>query len=198
MRPGTLLSGERILYRGAAAAIVDPADYRLPDFPLMSAWAPLVLGTVKETIGGRLFVTTHRVIFSSHPFNRVTGRVSIPLSAVDRATAFHEGLLTFGVRIDTTIGTARYVSWSAARFTRALSEARCEAALDPQLALRQDQELEGLLGDLSAVRGARSLSVLLSLQQAVMEPPGPLEIASALYAEWLRRRRDAREATKHS
>ncbi|MBF5082577.1 hypothetical protein [Quadrisphaera sp. INWT6] len=149
------------------------------------------MGTIKESVGGKLYVTTCRVIFSSHRFNRVTGRISIPLSAVDRSTAFREGL-TFGVRVDTPVATARYVSWSARSFTRALSDAKREAALDPQRALHHEEELQRLLSGLSAVRGALPLSVLLSLGEAAMEPPGVLELASVLYVEWLRTRRRSR------
>lgn len=36
-----------------------------------------------ETVGGRLYLTDSRLVFSSHKFNVQNGRTEIPLSAVD-------------------------------------------------------------------------------------------------------------------
>ncbi|MEU2854583.1 hypothetical protein [Streptomyces syringium] len=77
----------------------------------------------KEAIGGRLYVTNYRLVFNSHPFNRLRGRFSIffPLVAGVRDTS--SGIKR---QIELSTGTHRFtfVVWGVPALIAAIDRIR--------------------------------------------------------------------------
>jgi hypothetical protein len=76
-----LLPAEAVIEGKNANLVLRPTDYLLA--PIMHG--PLVSRTGfsgQEAIGGRLYLTSYRLIFKSHAVNRVTGSVSIFLPTI--------------------------------------------------------------------------------------------------------------------
>jgi hypothetical protein len=72
-----LLDGERVLLTCKANAVVVPSDYGLSRFAADDL-LPLTGLAGQEAIGGRLSVTSLRLVFVAHPFNRINGSTLHP------------------------------------------------------------------------------------------------------------------------
>ena len=78
-----------------------------------------------ETVGGKLYLTTHRLVFESHAFNLQTGATIIPLQEISETTPCWTKFLNLipiapnSLSVSTTSGERRFVlfgrmSWKAA------------------------------------------------------------------------------------
>ncbi len=76
-----IVAGERIILSRPANVVIARAEFGLPRFR-HDHLLRLVGFADHEAVGGRLYLTTYRVLFAAHVFNRVTGRFSIPLPAI--------------------------------------------------------------------------------------------------------------------
>ena len=81
LQDGDLLPGERVLDSRLANLVVTPADFGLGNFAFGDL---LFLAGLRdrEIIGGALHVTTLRLLFKAHRFNRLHGKVSIFLPSI--------------------------------------------------------------------------------------------------------------------
>ncbi len=91
--------------------------------PIKSGPANLQRGA--ETVGGKLYLTTHRLVFESHAFNLQTGATIIPLQEISGTTPSWTKFLNLipiapnSLSVSTTRGEQRFVlfgrmSWKAA------------------------------------------------------------------------------------
>ena len=117
-----LLDGEREFHRSKANAVIVPSDYDLSEF---AAGELLGLAGIKgkEAIGGHLHVTSLRIAFEAHGFNRVKGVLSVPLPAIRSAVLWRAGL-SVGIQVATQAAALQFVSWSRKAVLLALEEAR--------------------------------------------------------------------------
>jgi hypothetical protein len=117
-----LLPGERRVLTKRANAIVSPTDYGLERFPYDKHMG-LVGMKDREAIGGKLHLTTARLVFKAHRINRLTGSMSIFLpSVVAAADTSHR--VTRKVRIDTPSQAFEFVMWGIEEFLTALESQR--------------------------------------------------------------------------
>ncbi|OOG91730.1 hypothetical protein [Bacillus pseudomycoides] len=70
-----LFKGERVVMERKANAIIDFKDFGMKKIK----YSPF---RKHEAIGGKLYVTNYRLIFKSHPINRVRGMYSILLPTI--------------------------------------------------------------------------------------------------------------------
>ena len=123
-----LLQGERLLESKFANAIIKPADYDLSRF-----FADDLLWTIgmkdKEAIGGQLHLTTYRLLFRSHPANRLTGEFELflPVVVSVRDTSF---LWTRKCAVDTDATHQEFIIWGIAHFLKAIEDARAMLTVD--------------------------------------------------------------------
>jgi len=133
-RDADLLEGERLLTSKLANAIIRPADYDLSRF-----FADDLLWTVgmknKEAIGGKLHLTTYRLLFRSHAANRLTGEFELFLPAVVsvRDTSF---LWTRKFAVDTETTHQEFVIWGIPHFLQAVEAARAALTVDSLSTIR--------------------------------------------------------------
>jgi hypothetical protein len=168
--------GERQLYRGAANAIITPAEYGLSQFAF-NQLMPLVGLAGREAIGGRLVVTSIRVLFEAHAVNRVKGILSTPLPVIQEMRRCRFGL---GIGLDfiTPVSKQRYVTWSRSKIISAVNQAQADFGPDQeaQLAL-----LRGLLDGFEVNQSAESLNLaareIFGITGVV---PKPLELIGLL------------------
>lgn len=83
-----LLDGERLLHTSKANAVIVPSDYGLSRFAADDL-LPLVGLAGREAIGGHLSVTSLRLVFVAHRFNRLKGSTSIPLTTIEDARTWN-------------------------------------------------------------------------------------------------------------
>lgn len=115
-----LLDGEKLLTSKPANAVIKLTDYglkRLPYDHLMN----LTGFKGKEAIGGMLHLTTFRLVFKSHPLNRVQGKFSVFLPAV---TQFRNtsSLLAKRLEVSTEFQVHEFVVWGVDSFIIEASE----------------------------------------------------------------------------
>jgi hypothetical protein len=122
-----LLPGERRVLTKGANAIVNPTEYGLARLPFDKHMGSVGMKD-REAIGGKLHLTTVRLVFKAHRINRLTGSMSIFLPSVVGA-ADSSRRVTRKVRIDTPSQTFEFVMWGIAGFLTALEDQR--AALGP-------------------------------------------------------------------
>ena len=94
-----------------------------PERTLLEAPANLWRG--KEAVGGRVTVTSSRIIFQSHGFNAQTGTTEIPLADIQGVTPVNTlGIVPNGVRIALKSGGEhRFVVWHRDVLMRAIPSA---------------------------------------------------------------------------
>ena|SRR5665647_2469994 len=80
-----LLPGETVLLKRGANSVIERADFGLGAMPFDLTAATRLTGSSRgtEAVGGHLYVTGMRLVFRSHPINRVRGRYSILLPEID-------------------------------------------------------------------------------------------------------------------
>ncbi|WP_265523490.1 hypothetical protein [Oerskovia flava] len=117
-----LLPNERIVRSSKANAVVRPSDYGMSEFA-----AGHLMGLVgmagREAIGGRLHVTSLRLLFQAHAVNRLRGQLAIPLPSIRSASRYRSGL-AFGVEVVTAGARLQFVNWSAGKVLASLEDAR--------------------------------------------------------------------------
>lgn len=153
MVPFELAPGERRLHRSNANFVVVPADYGLSRFAA-DGLLPLVGMAGKEAIGGRVHVTSARVVFSAHPVNRLKGVFAIPLPEVTGTAVWRHGI-SLGFEVATSPARFTFVSWSRRAAVSAIEQARSAFGASEQAIL------EGLRGpsDLEVRPGAEALNL---------------------------------------
>jgi len=117
-----LLPDEEIIFTSKANAVIVPSDYGLSQFAAGYLLGLAELGG-REAIGGHLHITTVRVAFAAHAFNRLNGVFSIPISAITSATKYRSGL-AMGVEIETVAARLQFVNWSGDRVLTAITDAQ--------------------------------------------------------------------------
>lgn len=117
-----LIAGEEVLRSKAANAVIRPNDYGLERFPF-DQYMPLVGMGDREAIGGKLHLTSYRLLFKAHRVNRAKGEFSIFLPTIrDAAAASHR--VTRKIRIVTPSQEYEFVMWGIPAFLTLLSEQR--------------------------------------------------------------------------
>ncbi|MGP4029282.1 hypothetical protein [Actinomadura sp. 3N407] len=116
-----LMPGEKLLYSCKANAVIIPSQHGLSRFAA-DELLPLVGMRGKEAIGGQLLVTTLRLVFKAHNFNRLRGSVSTPLPVIEDVRPWRSGLAV-GVEVVTPVATQSHVTWSRGKVIRAVDEA---------------------------------------------------------------------------
>lgn len=134
-----LLPEEELLLSKATNAVIRPTEHGLARFPF-DKYMPLVGMEGREAIGGKLYLTSYRLLFKAHGVNRVKGEFSIFLPTVRDAADASRGV-TRKIRIDTPSQEYEFVIWGVRRFLVALDE--CRARLG-------ETEREALLGAIRA------------------------------------------------
>jgi hypothetical protein len=117
-----LLQGERRLFKCAANAVIFPSEHGLSQFAA-DQLLPLVGLPDQEAIGGSLHVTTLRLIFAAHRFNRLSGSISTPLPVIQEVRRWRAGLAV-GVEVSTPVASQRYVTWSRTQLLSAIQKAQ--------------------------------------------------------------------------
>lgn len=148
-----LLDGERVLHRSKANAVIVPSDHGLSRFAADNL-LPLAGLAGKEAIGGRLSVTTLRLAFVAHPFNRIKGSTSIPLTVIEDARNWRSGL-AIGVQILTRLASFNYVTWSRSKALTAISDARRMFGSRPEEADSGGQSVVGRVRGSSGSRNSQ-------------------------------------------
>lgn len=107
-----LLKDEQLILYKNANFLIKRSDYNLDQ---LTRGADILLrpfgmqGT--EAIGGKLYLTNHRILFTSHAFNRVTGTFSIYLSTITdvKNTSI---LFVQKFTVSTSIQSFEFVAWN--------------------------------------------------------------------------------------
>ncbi|MFE4695840.1 hypothetical protein ACFRIC_02000 [Streptomyces sp. NPDC056738] len=123
-KPEDLLPGEGIILRKNANAVIDVRQAGLSRFAFDDLmW--LVGMRNKEAIGGRLYLTNYRMVFTSHRFNRVRGSFSIFLPCVEevRDSSF---AATRQITVHTGTQDFTFVVWGIPRLLETVDECRAE------------------------------------------------------------------------
>lgn len=173
----TLYPGEQVLVSKDANAVITLSDHGLGSIPdTERAMASVGLGG-KEAVGGRLHLTNWRLVFRSHPFNRVKGQVSIVLPTIVElmdASRF----LTKKLRVTTRSARHDFIVWGIPDLIRAIEQARAQAdGAAIHAAVQADPSLlgSGLAKDLRVyLMMTRGLGPLLDIAA------DPLDIANVL------------------
>lgn len=109
-----LLPGERVIVSKPANAIVRLDEYGLSRFPADQLMR--VMGFAgKEAIGGRLHLTSFRLLFKSHRVNRVTGAFSIYLPTIT-GLADRSRWIAKKLQVATRSQTFEFVVWGVPDF----------------------------------------------------------------------------------
>lgn len=115
------LDGEKLLLSKASNAVVKISDYglnRLQYDQMMS-----VMGfNGKEAIGGKLHLTNYRLIFKSHPLNRVTGKFSIFFPTIISVLDTSQ-FLTKKIEVATHTQNFEFILWGIPSFIQAINSA---------------------------------------------------------------------------
>ena len=123
-----LLPGEQVLESKPANAVVTLSDYGLSRFAFDKyLWVAGMKD--KEAIGGRLWLTSYRLVFQAHAINRLRGRYSIFLPSIQalRDASF---LWTRKVAVATRFTEFQFVLWGVPRFLARVEEARSRLTPD--------------------------------------------------------------------
>ena len=112
LQPADLLPGETLVQDKAANMLVQPQDHQL---------RPLFSG--QEALGGKLYLTTDRLLFKTHAFNRVTGAYSLFLPSI-RSVRDTSRLVTRKIEVTTGWQTTEFVLWGIPEFLAAIERAR--------------------------------------------------------------------------
>jgi hypothetical protein len=143
-----LLPGEQVVLSKRANAAVRPTDYGLERFPF-GRYLGLVGMKDLEAIGGKLHLTTARLMFKAHSLNRVGGSMSIFLPSI-REAADASRFVNRKVRIETASQQFEFVIWGVRKFLSALQSQRAAQGHDERAellsAIREHPDLlvEGL------------------------------------------------------
>lgn len=124
-----LLPGEAVVLRKNANAVIALADYGLAPFSGGIGKAMDLIGmSGAEAIGGRLYLTTYRLLFMAHGFNRVGGASSLYLPHIQEIHNSSSGLMR-RMTVTTATQQAVFIVWGVPALINAVN--RAKADLDP-------------------------------------------------------------------
>jgi hypothetical protein len=190
IRKPELVSGESILSDWPANFIIKISDYGLSKFCADAhMWTVGMKG--KEALGGRLFVTSYRVIFATHPLNRVVGEFSIPLELI-AGVKNKSFLVVRKIAVLCTLGDFEFVIWNIARFMALIEQQRRALDVNGWHAVLSSEKgvlMGGSLHISSAMEVAnKALNVIGAAKQVADLAVNPLEfLREALIEEALER-----------
>jgi hypothetical protein len=120
LTPGELFDGEELVESKNANAIVTLTDYGLETI-FDGKLAEQTGMSGREGIGGKLHLTTWRLVFKSHSLNRLVGEFSIFLPTVTGAHDVSRGL-SRKIQIDTLSQQFVFVLWGVPKFLAAIQD----------------------------------------------------------------------------
>jgi hypothetical protein len=172
-----LVSEEVILSEFTANLMIDIEKSGLSKFcadGLM--WAVGAKG--KEAIGGKLFLTNFRLIFSSHPLNRLNGQTAIPLNIITNLEDKSKFIFK-KCRVMTIDNEIDFVIWKVPKFTGLINVARNELNLPMWHAALQNESATLRSGNMQISRffeGAnKAFNMAGSAKEAIELAVNPLE-----------------------
>jgi hypothetical protein len=123
-----LLSGESVILSKGANAVIKISDYGLSRIAFdQLMWTVGMKG--KEAIGGKLHLTNYRLIFKSHPLNRLRGKFSIFLPTI-REVKDVSGLISKKIEVFTQTQAFEFVVWGIPALIAAIKSSKSK--LDPK------------------------------------------------------------------
>ena len=123
-----LLSGESVILSKGANAVIKISDYGLSRFAFdQLMWTVGMKG--KEAIGGKLHLTNYRLIFKSHPLNRLGGKFSIFLPTIWEVKDV-SGLISKKIEVFTQTQEFEFVVWGIPALITAIKSSKSK--LDPK------------------------------------------------------------------
>lgn len=147
-----LLPGEHVIHRSKANVVIRPSDYGLTDLALLGQAG-------KESIGGHLHITSVRLAFAAHPFNRLRGVLSVPMPLITGTERWRSGL-AIGVEVTTTAAVLRFVSWSRQGSLASLAQARADFGPSEQQILDLNNDSTS---DVTVRHGAEALNQIAAV-----------------------------------
>ena len=119
-----LLEGEKLILSKNANAVIKRSDYDLNELTPGIDFLLRYFGmNGTEAIGGRLHLTNYRLIFKSHPVNRVTGKFSVFLTTikdVEDTSVF----VSKKIAISTQTQRFEFVVWGIPQLIAAIESAK--------------------------------------------------------------------------
>jgi hypothetical protein len=123
-----LLPYERLILDKRANAVFTPSEYGLSR--LFADQYLRVIGMKgKEAAGGKLALTSYRLYFRSHMFNRLRGEISIFLPTIRRIFDSSHGVKR-SVTVETVSSSNEFVVWGGKELRIAVERAAREADAD--------------------------------------------------------------------
>ncbi|MEL6988661.1 MAG: hypothetical protein AAGK97_12630, partial [Bacteroidota bacterium] len=91
----------------------------------------------KEAIGSRIYLTNYRIIFKSHQFNRLKGRLSIFLPTINelRDSSF---FITKKLSVGTTSSTIEFILEDVPHFIKTVKQQKVALTMEMIVSLQQD------------------------------------------------------------
>jgi hypothetical protein len=173
-----LLPDETIVMTSKANAVIVPSDYGLSQFASGQLLGIIGMGN-REAIGGHLHITTARLVFQAHAFNRLKGVLSIPIPSITSAQKYRSGLAV-GIQIETLGSRMQFVNWSGEKVLTAIESVR------RGFGAREEQMLATVadaLQDLS-VRPAAEVANVLATVGITLSGATPTWIEALSLIEW--------------
>lgn len=138
-----------------------------------------------EAIGGHLYLTTYRLVFHSHPFNRVTGTFSIFLPTIQVVRdASH--FITKQLAVQTRTQEYTFVVWGIPKLMAAIHAARARLSPQQQVTLREVAvaEFARCGGGLRVQRVLNAMNgdslTVMKLHELLHAATAPFEVATVL------------------
>ncbi len=177
-----LLPGERPIESKAANAVISLSEYGL-ERRGYHAGMGLVGMKGQEAVGGRLHLTSYRLLFKSHGMNRATGSVSIYLPTVagleDRSR-----LVTRKIGVRTGDTDSEFVAWGVPGLIRSI-----QAAMDAIGPGERETMLAEIDRHPDRSGGGLSTERTDEMDAIIANPAGHLDAITAMVVEELRGRR---------
>lgn len=171
-----LYPGEQVLASERANAVIRLTDHGLRAIANTAVAMSAVGLKGKEAIGGRLHLTNWRLVFRSHPFNRVKGQSSILLPTIVSLSDASR-LVMRKIEITTHATAHEFVIWGVPAFIKAIESARAGADADEIVSAIEIDPRRlggGLAADLATYR------VMDAVARALQITTNPLDVANVL------------------
>ncbi len=119
-----LFIGEKVLISKNANSVIKLNDFGLKGLSNSIEKAMTIIGFAgKEAIGGQLHLTNYRLIFKSHPANRVKGKFSIFLNTI-KSVKDTSILISKKIEVLTISQKYEFVIWGVPNFINELESAK--------------------------------------------------------------------------
>lgn len=132
--PAELMEGEHVVLDKAANSIIKLSDYGLKRLPY-DHLQNLIGFKGKEAVGGQLHLTNFRLVFKSHPVNRVQGKFSIFLPSVTGLRNTSPNFLMKRLEVQTELQIFEFVVWGVDEFIRATNSQQQALTREQTIAL---------------------------------------------------------------